>query len=95
MFTGESIFITVFTPTYNRAKYLHRGYASLLKQTYKHFEWVIIDDGSTDNTKEVVDEFIKEGKMTSNTITRKTAVNILLIIMFFNCKRNVFISFRF
>ena len=46
--------ITVFTPTYNRAKSIHRVYESLLEQTYKNFIWLIIDDGSTDNTKEII-----------------------------------------
>ena len=39
--------ITVFTPTYNRGNLLNRLYESLCKQTYKDFEWVIVDDGST------------------------------------------------
>jgi glycosyltransferase involved in cell wall biosynthesis len=45
---------TVFTPTYNRAHLLPRAYESLQKQTFRDFEWLIIDDGSTDNTAEVV-----------------------------------------
>lgn len=50
----------VFTPTYNRSKTLQRVYESLKKQTYKGFKWLIIDDGSTDNTKDIVEVFIKE-----------------------------------
>lgn len=42
---------TVFTPTYNREHTLHRVFDSLMKQTYKNFEWLIIDDCSIDNTK--------------------------------------------
>ena len=56
--------ITVFTPTYNRAYSLIRLYESLLKQTNKNFEWLIIDDGSADNTKEVIESFISEDKIT-------------------------------
>lgn len=52
--------ITVFTPTYNRAKLLPRLYRSLKEQTNKDFEWVIVDDGSTDNTKEVIDNIITQ-----------------------------------
>lgn len=43
--------ITVFTPAYNRAHLLSRLYESLCKQTFCDFEWVIVDDGSTDGTK--------------------------------------------
>ena len=46
--------ITVFTPTYNRAYILPKLYESLKKQTCMNFEWLIIDDGSTDDTSEVV-----------------------------------------
>lgn len=45
---------TVLTPTYNRAHTLHRVYESLCEQTYRDFEWLIIDDGSTDQTGEIV-----------------------------------------
>ena len=55
--------ITVFTPTYNRARLLHRFYESLLRQESQDFKWLIIDDGSTDNTKEVVCAFITENKI--------------------------------
>lgn len=43
-------FFTILTPTYNRAGTLHRVYESLCQQTFKDFEWVVVDDGSTDNT---------------------------------------------
>ena len=46
--------ITVFTPTYNRADLLHRGYKALQRQTCHDFIWLIIDDGSTDSTQEIV-----------------------------------------
>ncbi len=54
--------ITVFTPTYNRAKLLPRLFESLCAQTCMDFEWLIVDDGSTDNTEEVVGSFIKAPK---------------------------------
>ena len=47
--------ITVFTPTYNRAALLPRLYRSLQRQTCQDFIWMIIDDGSTDGTKELVE----------------------------------------
>lgn len=48
---------TVFTPTYNRAHTIHRVYESLCQQTFRDFEWLIVDDGSTDNTKELVERW--------------------------------------
>lgn len=53
--------LTVFTPAYNRADTLRRTYESLCRQTCKDFCWLIIDDGSTDNTRQVVEGWIKEG----------------------------------
>lgn len=50
--------ITVFTPTYNRAYCLDRCYESLRRQTSKDFLWLIIDDGSTDGTQELVQKWI-------------------------------------
>lgn len=52
--------ITIFTPTYNRADKLHRVYDSLTKQNCYDFEWLIIDDGSSDNTENVVQLFLDE-----------------------------------
>jgi glycosyltransferase involved in cell wall biosynthesis len=49
--------ITVFTPTYNRRITLPRLYKSLREQTYKNFEWLIVDDGSKDGTTELVAEW--------------------------------------
>lgn len=53
--------ITVFTPTYNRAHTLYKCYESLKRQTNKEFIWLIIDDGSLDETKTLVDGWIAEG----------------------------------
>ncbi len=50
-------FITVFTPAYNRAHTLPRTYESLLNQDCKDFIWLIVDDGSTDNTSELVQQW--------------------------------------
>lgn len=52
---------TVFTPTYNRAYCLADLYNSLTEQTFKDFEWLIVDDGSTDNTEELINSWIQEG----------------------------------
>lgn len=52
--------VTVFTPTYNRENLLPRCYAALKRQTSMNFLWLIIDDGSTDRTKELVQSWEKE-----------------------------------
>lgn len=56
-------FITIFTPTYNRAHLLERLYKNLSEQEYQNFEWLIIDDGSTDNTREIIENYKREGKL--------------------------------
>ncbi len=53
----------VLTPTYQRASTLPRLYKSLLKQTFKDFCWFIIDDGSTDDTKNVISKLSRESKI--------------------------------
>lgn len=52
--------LTVFTPTYNRAGLLRRCFESMKRQTNKNFIWLIIDDGSTDNSKQEIDTWISE-----------------------------------
>ena len=54
---------TIFTPTFNRKELLEKLYKSLQKQTFKDFEWLIVDDGSADGTKEKVEEFLSEKKL--------------------------------
>lgn len=63
--------LTVFTPTYNRRELLTRVYRSLLNQTVKDFEWLIVDDGSTDNTDDAVKEWIDEGALRIRYIYRE------------------------
>lgn len=50
--------LTVFTPTYNREDLLPRGYSALCRQTSHDFCWMIIDDGSKDNTRELVKSWL-------------------------------------
>ena len=54
---------TIFTPTFNRKELLEKLYKSLQKQTFKDFEWLIVDDGSADGTKEKAEEFLSEKKL--------------------------------
>lgn len=65
--------ISVFTPTYNRAYILPQCYSALCKQTCKDFIWLIVDDGSTDNTKNLIDEWINEDKISIRYIYQKNA----------------------
>ena len=51
---------TVFTPTYDRARTLHRVRDSLERQTFRDFEWVVVDDGSTDDTPALLDRWTGE-----------------------------------
>ena len=55
--------LTIFTPTYNRGPFLHRVYQSLLRQDNTDFEWLIVDDGSTDDTAEIVQAFLNDKKI--------------------------------
>ena len=52
--------ITVFTPTYNRGYIVDRLYRSLQRQSFHDFEWIVVDDGSTDNTEELFAGYLKE-----------------------------------
>lgn len=56
--------LTIFTPTYNRGYILKELYQSLCKQTNQKFKWLIVDDGSTDNTKELVEKWQMENQIT-------------------------------
>ncbi|MED4209295.1 glycosyltransferase family A protein [Priestia megaterium] len=55
--------LTVFTPTYNRAYTLHLCYESLIRQTCRDFVWLIIDDGSSDSTRELVESWMTDNKI--------------------------------
>ena len=72
---------TVCTPTFNRAGLLTRAYESLARQTCQDFEWLVVDDGSTDNTVEVVETFLAEGKVRGRCLRKSnggkhTALNL-------------------
>ena len=51
---------SVFTPLYNRAHLIYRIFISLCNQTNKDFEWIIVDDGSTDKSEEVIAKLNKK-----------------------------------
>lgn len=55
--------LTIFTPTYNRSHTLPRVYESLCGQKLQNFEWLVVDDGSTDRTEELVKAYSEEGRI--------------------------------
>lgn len=63
--------LTIFTPTYNRAHTLDRCYQSLISQTCDNFIWLIIDDGSIDNTKNLVESWIHENLIEIQYVYKK------------------------
>lgn len=65
--------ITIFTPTYNRVATLPRLYNSLLNQNNKNFEWLIVDDGSCDNTRTLIENWIKDNKITIRYIYQENS----------------------
>ena len=65
--------LTFLTPTYNRAHTLPRVYASLTKQTSSDFEWVVVDDGSTDGTGELVKKWCAEATFPISYIRQDNA----------------------
>lgn len=71
--------ITVFTPSYNRAYILPTLYESLQQQTCKDFEWLIVDDGSTDNTEELVASWLSVADFSIRYIRQENAGKHLAI----------------
>ena len=55
--------VSVIIPCYNAAKFIRNTIISVLNQTYNKIEIIVIDDGSTDNTMHVIEDFIKTGKI--------------------------------
>lgn len=69
----KNIKLTIFTPTYNRANTLVRLYNSLKSQLNQDFEWVVIDDGSSDNTQSLIESFIGEQVLNIRYIKQSNA----------------------
>ena len=67
------LFLTIFTPTYNRDYILPKLYKSLCQQTCKDFEWVLVDDGSTDTTGEMANNWLSEKKINMRFIKQKNS----------------------
>jgi len=62
---------TVFTPVYNRKHTIHRVWESLKQQTFKDFEWIIVDDGSTDNVLPLLKEYKHEANFPVTILTQE------------------------
>lgn len=60
---GHKGWLTFFTPTYNRSQFLHRIYDGLVKQTNSKFVWIVVNDGSTDDTDHVIKLILHEDKI--------------------------------
>ncbi len=83
---------TVCTPTFNRADFLGRVYNSLRRQDYQDFEWLIIDDGSTDNTGILVDSWIKEAAFPIRYIRQENkGKHVALNLALDNARGNFFL----
>lgn len=61
--SDDNIALTILTPTYNRASYLQVLYQSLCRQTCRDFQWLVVDDGSSDATEALMQGFIAETKI--------------------------------
>ncbi len=57
----NNIFFSIIVPTYNRANLLPKTLATLLAQSYKNYEIIVVDDGSTDNTAQIMQEWVAKG----------------------------------
>ena len=68
-FMENQAIVTILTPTYNRAHQLPALYKSLCMQSNKCFVWCVVDDGSADNTVEVVNEMIKSDSLMNKDVS--------------------------
>ena len=65
--------ISIITPTYNDAVSIRETYRSIVGQTYREWEWIVINDGSTDNTREIIEKIQDEQKDKNKIIYREQA----------------------
>ncbi len=84
---------TVFTPCYNSTRFLNRVFESLEGQTFRNFEWLVINDASTDGTDELIKEFIKIANFPINYINlgKNQMVSANINLSFQEAKGELFI----
>lgn len=84
--------LTIFTPTFNRGYIINNCYDSLCRQTNKDFVWLIVDDGSTDHTEELVSTWERENKIDITYIKQKNAgKHVAHNTGVLNCKTDIFV----
>jgi glycosyltransferase involved in cell wall biosynthesis len=71
--SGYEYKFTVFTPTYNRAHTLYRVFESLMAQTFRDLEWLVVDDGSTDDTQKVLTEFREKSRFPMRILAQENS----------------------
>lgn len=72
-------FFSIITPTFNRASTLHRVYESLMSQTFSDFEWIVVDDGSSDLTHQIILSWKKNTKFKIEYIKKENGGKISAI----------------
>ena len=71
MNSGKEVKIALVTPSYNNADLLYRLYESLERNRYKDFVWIIVNDGSKDNTIQIMNKIQEKASFEVRSITRK------------------------
>jgi glycosyltransferase involved in cell wall biosynthesis len=62
---------TIYTPCFNAESHIHRPFQSIIRQTFRDFEWLVIDDGSTDKTHSILHEFAKTANFPIQILTNE------------------------
>ena len=66
--SGVNPLVTVYVTNFNYANYIKQSIESVLAQTYKNFELIIIDDGSTDNSREIINRYVEKKNIRAASI---------------------------
>ena len=77
MIRNKKKLVSIIMPVYNAEKFLHTSIESILKQTYKNFEFIIINDGSTDNSKKIIQNYLIDRRIKFYSLKKKGIVACL------------------